>query len=89
MIQQPNNSDEFIKWLFRDRCVICHAHANVVHEIIPRSAGKESMNWENRITLCNECHRQVHDKGIGDDEIFALQQGRIEFLEMIGRSEYA
>ena len=86
---QPNNSDEFIKWLFRDRCIVHGDAAEVVHEINPRSSGQEAMNWQNRITLCNKAHREIHDAGTGDEQIKELQARRIEFLEMIGRSEYA
>jgi len=89
---EPNNSDEFILWLFRYRCIICNREAQVIHEIIPRSSGKEAMDWKNKVTLCNEHHTTgkdaVHKKGISDDVIRELQEKRIEFLKMIGRKEY-
>jgi len=85
---KPNNSEEFIKWLFMERCVIDTAPFSVIHEIRPRSSGKEAMEWKNRVTLCSDCHRQIHKKGVGEEEILALQQIRAEFLKMIGRESY-
>ena len=89
---QTSNSDNFIRWLFKDRCIICGETANVVHEIRPRSSGQEAMDWKNRVTLCNDCHttgeNAVHRNGTSAEAISELQERRIEFLEMIGRAEY-
>ena len=86
--REPNNTDEFIRWLFHNRCIIDRKSAEVIHEIRPRSSGKDAMNWKNRVTLCNECHRQIHDSGVEEEEILALQHIRKEFLELIGRIDY-
>lgn len=87
-IISPNNSDEFIWWLFRGRCIIHGDTATVIHEIEPRSSGSGAMEWSNRVTLCNEAHQEIHHAGTGEAQIKALQERRIEFLEMIGREEY-
>jgi len=80
--------ENFIIWLFRERCVICGERYRVIHEINPRSSGEGSMDWKNRITLCDKCHHTVHHLGTGEQQIENLKQQRIEFLEQIGRSEY-
>lgn len=51
--------------LFDGRCAINPSHKAVtLHEIIPKSlAPKTWMLPENRIPLCNSCHRMVHDEG--------------------------
>jgi len=82
----------FIKWLFRFRCVgldePCHKPATEINEIVPRSASPDAMYWKNRVTLCQEHHREYHDKGVSDEAIRNLQERRYEYLEAIGRSEY-
>ena len=88
-LEKFNSVEQFLVWLFRGRCVICGEPYNVIHEINPRSSGQESMEWRNRITLCNDCHTEIHNKGTGEEQIRELQERRIEFLEMIGRFEYA
>lgn len=92
MNTEPNNSDEFIRWLFRDRCIVCWKPAECIHEIVPRSSGEDSSDWKNRVTLCNRHHNMgddsVHHKGTSDKAIKVLQNIRIRYLKMIGRDEY-
>jgi 5-methylcytosine-specific restriction endonuclease McrA len=49
-----------------NRCLVCGKRAEVVHEIVPRSAlpGKRNeitlFSMRNSCLLCPECHGQVH-----------------------------
>lgn len=88
---KPENpyTDEFIRWLFKDRCIICFMKADVIHEINPRSSGKDAMDYHNRVTLCNKDHASVHNQGTGEQQIEWLKSLRIEVLEAFGREEYA
>jgi 5-methylcytosine-specific restriction endonuclease McrA len=46
---------------FRYRCLRCGRIAVTIHEIEPKSHGREkAMLIENRIPLCNDCHLWVH-----------------------------
>ena len=51
--------------LFSGRCALNKAHKAVtLHEIVPKSLAPKT--WKdpmNRIPLCAECHRKVHDEG--------------------------
>jgi 5-methylcytosine-specific restriction endonuclease McrA len=89
MTRQPEASDEFIWWLFRNRCLVCGHLASEINEIIPRSRGPESLSdWKNRVTMCREDHNEYHRHGVSEDAIKKLQEQRIEFLIAIGRGEY-
>lgn len=91
-IQDFPNEEAFIQWLFNGRCILCFKKAECIHEIIPRSSGKESMHWKNRIPLCNECHNMgensVHHRGISKEVIQELQKARIDFLIRLGRKNH-
>lgn len=50
----------------KSRCVICHAPAHDVHEIIPRSAfgydkSELLFNIKNRVCLCRDHHSLAHN----------------------------
>jgi 5-methylcytosine-specific restriction endonuclease McrA len=47
---------------YRGRCVVCLRPASDVHEIVPRSQGGK-VDLENSVTLCRECHTEVHETG--------------------------
>lgn len=89
---KPNNSSAFIRWLFNDRCIgidgACYEKATEVHEIVPRSYGKESMHWKNRVTLCKNHHDSCHHQGISDELILILQKRRRIVLEFFCNYEY-
>lgn len=90
---RPNCSDQFIFWLFNNRCtgleLPCYKIATEINEIEPRSSRKDALDdYRNRVPLCREHHREYHDKGVSDDAIMRLQERRAEYLETIGRSEY-
>lgn len=80
---------KYVLRLFKYRCVgiekTCGKYTTTVHEILPRSRGKIAYEPANRIPLCADCHREVHDSGTGDDMIQKLQNRRAEFLCSIGR----
>jgi len=84
--------EKFIYWLFRHRCIgldnPCHKFASEINEIIPRSSGKDSMKWKNRVPMCHEHHLEYHRLGTSDKAIEKLQERRAEYLETIGRWEY-
>jgi len=49
---------------FNERCVVCGAPYDTVHEIIPKS--KMPKGWqavENRVTVCYSCHDRIHREG--------------------------
>ena len=50
------NEHDYILSLFNKRCIRCGRKTKIVHEISPRILGKKSMERENRVPLCNECH---------------------------------
>ena len=86
---EPSASDSFIWWLFRRLCIMCTHSATEINEIIPRSRSKFSiMDWENRVTLCQNCHRDFHKDGVTDFKIKNMQYKRRRFLISTGRSEY-
>lgn len=46
--------------IFKRRCVWCGDITYIVHEIIPRSHGKKSLDPKNRVPLCPRCHYLAH-----------------------------
>lgn len=74
------NDDEELYELFHGRCVRCNQRAVTIHEIIPRSHGKGTMEKENRIPICAECHSWAHDIGT-KTSIPVLQQYRNDAIE--------
>ena len=67
MLENSGWSDEDISLfrLFGFKCGRCkRVKAVTIHEIIPKSKLPKSWNIpENRIPLCNSCHREIHDNG--------------------------
>jgi len=49
--------------LFYRRCVVCGKRTRIVHEIIPRSNGKISLQLSNMVTLCSDHHNWAHNVG--------------------------
>lgn len=71
---------ERIMELFDHRCVVCGRMAVTVHEIEPKSRGRQiAMQFENRISICHPCHVWVHEHN--------TKQTRDELREM--RAKYA
>lgn len=86
---EPSSSDAFIWWLFKRMCIMCHHPATEINEIISRSRSKFSiLDWTNRVTLCQDCHREFHKDGVTDFKIKNMQYERRQFLIDIDRVEY-
>lgn len=52
--------DDQILQIFGGRCVRCGRRTVIVHEIVPKSHGKEYLAAENRIPVCSDCHEWAH-----------------------------
>ena len=76
---QINDCFREIYNMFHGRCIRCNSKAVAIHEIIPRSHGKESMNIENYAPVCADCHSWAHDIGT-KNSIPILQQYRKDVL---------
>lgn len=86
---EPVPDDYFIWWLFKYRCIECKKPATEINEIIPRSRSKKSIRtWQNRVTLCRECHGKFHQNGVTEEKIEKMRNTRKEFLKSIDREEY-
>lgn len=58
------NEEEYnLLKLFKFRCVRCQREFDTIHECVPRSQGKESMQIDNRVPICAECHTWAHSSG--------------------------
>ena len=71
---------EKIHKMFHDRCILCFHAGVVIHEILPRSSGKEAMEIDNRVLLCPDCHEYVHRVGTIAMEKELIQK-RVEALK--------
>lgn len=56
--------------LYKGKCILyavsanCQKRAVTLHEIIPKSKRPKTWNTpDNRVPVCAECHRMIHDKG--------------------------
>lgn len=56
--------------LYGGKCILagvsnkCQKIAVTLHEIIPKSKRPKTWNTpENRVPICNNCHRMIHDNG--------------------------
>ena len=85
----PENTDEFIWWLFNRRCigidVPCYKEARDISHIVSRQLDD---TWKNKVLHCAECHSEWHNRGVSDEDIEQMQQHRAEHLEAIGREQY-
>lgn len=82
------DSREFIVQLFKGRCCICYNQGTEVNEIIPRSRGKDSLRWQNKVLMCHKHHEDFHLHGVSPEAIQNLQEKRIKYLIAIGREDY-
>lgn len=86
---EPTESDSFIWFLFRFRCMECKQPGSEINEIVPRARSKNSIHdWKNRVVLCRTCHAKFHMNGVTDEKINKMRINRVEFLSSIGRAEY-
>lgn len=76
--------------VFGHRCAVakCGVHTDVVHEIIPRSRGKKSLIFQNRMAICVEHHDREHRFGASPERIKMLQEDRKNYLISIGKGEF-
>jgi len=74
--------DDQILQIFGGRCIRCGKQTIVVHEIVPKSHGKEYLAAENRVTLCNSCHEWAHSNTA--ISISILTERRIKVLQNLG-----
>lgn len=49
--------------IFKHRCVKCQRPFDTIHECVPRSQGKSSMDFDNRVPICTDCHDWAHRVG--------------------------
>lgn len=55
---------EYVRQIYGERCVRCHARSREVHEIVPRSL--RPFDWyalENMVVLCTSCHHWAEELG--------------------------
>ena len=88
-VRDFSNIENFIKWLFRYRCVglddPCHKQASDISHI---ETGHDNSDWRKIVLHCRECHNEYHRRGVSDEAIGKLTERRAEYLEVIGRFEY-
>lgn len=58
---------------FKYRCVRCQKLFDTIHECIPRSQGKDSMDITNRVLICVDCHTWAHLVGTKKSAPILLQ----------------
>lgn len=61
-MQNLSDFDKRVAGRFRYRCIIDFKRFHANHHIVPRSLGGED-NDENKVPLCLECHRRIHNTG--------------------------
>lgn len=81
-------TDDFIFWLYRKRCIWCHKIGTDVNEILPRSSGGSVTDHRNRVLACRECHSKYHHDGVDDVAMQNLKELRVDVLTAIGRERY-
>ena len=92
-MREPNDSIEFIVWLFNGRCVglrqgTCWNLGTDRSHIIPKSRGKIAKYWKNIVLHCSECHSEYHRMGASEDNVKILQGRRKKYLAVYGREDY-
>lgn len=92
MSKKPNDSKEFILWLFNGRCIglnkTCWNQGTDRSHIIPKSRGKVAKDWKNIVLHCSECHTEYHAMGASEKNIKMSQERREKYLKMFGREKY-
>ena len=89
---EPNDSLEFIYWLFDGQCVgleeDCWNRGTDRSHIVPVSRGICAKHWKNVVLHCRECHGKFHQMGASEYNIKLLQEVRTLNLLALGREEY-
>ena len=78
----------FYLWLYKYHCVMCGRSGSDVHHIVPKSRGKEALDWHNCVLLCKHCHNKVHAEGINRAGIMQLREKRTKVLTSYGREGF-
>lgn len=80
--------DRLVQGLCKNqRCHICGVRqAAAVHHIIGRANKMLRYDLVNLLPVCNDCHRDIHDRGL---DVFAyLHLGRWQYLQEIKNQSY-
>lgn len=86
---EPVPQDYFIWWLFKYKCVMCKKPATEINEISPRSRSKKNiLDWTNRVTLCQGCHKKFHLYGVSTEKMNEMRNKRKDFLTSMNREIY-
>lgn len=86
-IEHDPLDDEFLYKVFHGRCPKCKQWAVTIHELIPRSRGKRSMEITNRTPICARCHEEFHHYGASSVQIDTWHGIIKQYLESIGTWE--
>ncbi len=81
-----NDDNEAIGNLYSNRCIHCGSSTFTIHEIEPRSTGKQSMRLSNRIPLCPEFHDFIHTQTSPKKLRHQLQIWQSQVLKLIHRT---
>ena len=77
-----------------DRCFICGRYCRTeVHHMTPGVRRKAADKYGLTVYLCRSCHRDLHDKGVGDLELrqdaqryFESSHSHEEWMEIFGKN---
>lgn len=86
LITHYSDKEQYLINLFKGRCVKCQRDFSAIHECVPRSQGKSSMELDNRVPLCNNCHDWAHRVGTKVSAPILLEL-RIKRLKQYGNYE--
>ena len=80
--------DRLVQGLCKNhRCHVCGVRpATAIHHIIGRANKMLRYDIVNLLPVCNECHRDIHDKGL--DVSAYLHKGRWQYLQEVKNQSY-
>lgn len=86
-IESSEVENNLLYKLFRGRCPKCKRWAVTIHELEPRSRGKDSMRRNNRTPIDAECHEEFHRQGASEENIEAWKLIIKTYLVNLGNWE--